>query len=297
MPMITDPQLPVHLYKKHGQMFTIGDVAARSGVPEGTLRMWERRHGFPAPERLASGHRRYSEREVELVRRVADARASGVTLAAAIERVRRVDDEPPASVYAALRRTRPDLAPRLLPKPIMIALSHAIEDESLSRAERPLLFGAFQRERFYRRAESRWRAFARQAGVAIVFADFPRARTSRAPAELPVDRDHPMSREWAIVCDAPGHAACLAGWEPPGSGQGGRPRVFEAVWSVEPEIVRAASRVCAALASANGAGLLAPVMGTLRANPAPPAADQLRLATAITARALAHLASGAPAAG
>ena len=278
-------------------MFTIGEVAARSGVPEGTLRMWERRHGFPAPSRLASGHRRYSEEEVELVRRVADARASGVTLAAAIERVRDVDSEPPASTYAALRRARPDLTPHTLVKPMMIALSHAIEDESLSRAERPLLFGSFQRERFYRQAESRWRVFARQAELAVVFADFPRPRPTRAPAEVPLEREHPMSREWAIVCDAPGHAACLAGWEPPGSGQDGRPRAFEAIWSVEPEVVRAASRVCAALAAAGTAELLEPVGGRLEAEAAPPAGDQLRLATAITARALAHLEPGARAAG
>jgi len=168
-------------------MFTIGEVAARSGVPEGTLRMWERRHGFPAPSRLASGHRRYSEEEVELVRRVADARASGVTLAAAIERVREVDSEPPASTYAALRRARPDLTPHTLVKPMMIALSHAIEDESLSRAERPLLFGSFQRERFYRRpspagASSRarpsWRSSSRTSRAPARPAPRPRCRSS-----------------------------------------------------------------------------------------------------------------------
>ena len=278
-------------------MFTIGEVAAQSGVPEGTLRMWERRHGFPTPTRLASGHRRYSEEDIGLVRRVADARTAGVTLAAAIERVRAVESEPPASIYAALRRARPDLVPRILAKPTMVALSHAIEDESLSRAERPVLFASFQRERFYRQAEPRWRAFARQAEVAVVFADFPRSRPNRTPAELPLDREHPMSREWAIVCDAPGHGACLAGWEPPGSGEGGRPRTFEAIWSVEPEVVRAASRVGAGLAAAQAGELLGPVGRRLEADSVPPAADQLRLATAITARCLAHLERDAPSAG
>ena len=40
---------------------TIREMAARTGVPQGTLRMWETRYGFPVPERLPSGHRRYPE--------------------------------------------------------------------------------------------------------------------------------------------------------------------------------------------------------------------------------------------
>jgi DNA-binding transcriptional MerR regulator len=277
-------------------MFTIGQVAELSGVPEGTLRMWERRHGFPAPIRLPSGHRRYSERDVELVRRVAEGRAAGLTLSVAIDRSRRHRGEhAPASVFAALRRARPDLTPQTLAKPLMIALSHAIEDESLSRAERPVLFGAFQRERFYRDAEKRWRAFARQAELAIVFADFDRLRTpDGGPAEMPLERDTPLGREWAVICDAPGHAVCLVGWEPPHSG--GATRVFEAIWSVEPDVVRAASRICAGLAAEQDPALLRPVLTHLEGEPEPAAADQLRLAAAVTSRTLTHLSPGARAA-
>jgi DNA-binding transcriptional MerR regulator len=277
-------------------MFTIGEVAELSGVPEGTLRMWERRHGFPEPRRLPSGHRRYSDREVELVRRAAEARAGGLTLAMAIERARGHSERAPASVFAALRRARPDLAPQTLAKPLMIALSQAIEDESLARAERPILFGAFQRERFYRHAEKRWRAFARQAELAVVFADFNRLRTrAGAPVEIPLERDHPLGREWAVVCDALGHAACLVGWEPPGSGAGRR--TFEAIWSVEPQVVREAARICARLAADEDEELIAPVRARLDADPEPAAADQLRLATAITSRTLTHLAPVARAPG
>ena len=57
---------------------TIGQFVERTGVPEGTLRMWERRYGFPSPERLPSGHRRYGEAEVALVRRVASERSAGL---------------------------------------------------------------------------------------------------------------------------------------------------------------------------------------------------------------------------
>ncbi len=273
------------------QSFSIRDVVERTGVAEGTLRMWEHRHGFPEPERLPSGHRRYSARDVELIRRVAAERAAGLSLTAAIERAARYGDGPAPSVYAMLRQRRPDLEPRVLAKPLMLALSRALEDESLSRAERPVLFAAFQRERFYRRSEMRWRELARGAEAAVVFADFTRRRTPKgAPAEVPVPRGHPLMREWAIVCDAEGHAACLAGWEPPPAEPGERGgRRFEAIWSVEPDVVRESARVCAAIAAGAGLELGAGVAERLSVQAAPPAREQLRLAAAIANRTLSYL--------
>lgn len=40
-------------------MLSIGEVARTSGVSVETLRNWERRYGFPVPQRRRSGHRRY----------------------------------------------------------------------------------------------------------------------------------------------------------------------------------------------------------------------------------------------
>ncbi len=42
----------------------MGAVTRRTGIGEHTLRAWERRFGFPTPERLESGHRRYSSAQV-----------------------------------------------------------------------------------------------------------------------------------------------------------------------------------------------------------------------------------------
>jgi len=195
---------------------SIGEAVERTGITQATLRVWEARYGFPAPERLPSGHRRYSERDIELVRRVAADREAGAGLSEAIERAIHDLDVPARSLYAALRRSRPDLTPCRLTKRTMSALSQAIEHESISRAELPLLFGSFQRERHYRRAEGRWRELARTAELAIAFADFQLMRTpADGPIEIPVDRSGPLTREWAIVCDAPDHGVCLAAWEVP----------------------------------------------------------------------------------
>ncbi len=47
------------------QLWPMGAVTRRTGIGEHTLRAWERRFGFPAPERLPSGHRRYSGDQVQ----------------------------------------------------------------------------------------------------------------------------------------------------------------------------------------------------------------------------------------
>lgn len=137
---------------------TISELVRHTGVAEPTLRMWERRHGFPTPTRTPSGHRRYSEAQIEQVRRVVSGRAAGLSLKAAIERVQNTPAPENLSFFATMRRQPSELQPRLIGKPAMIALSHAIEDESLARAERQVLFASFQRERFYRQAQARWRA-------------------------------------------------------------------------------------------------------------------------------------------
>lgn len=276
---------------------TIGQFVARTGVAEGTLRMWERRHGFPAPQRLPSGHRRYSDSDVELVRRVAFERSAGLSLSAAIARVKSLQETPTPSVYAALRKQRPDLEPRSISKRMMVALTHAIVDESLSRAQRPLLFASFQSERFYRQEEERWRELARGAELAVAFADFPAVRVPRdGPAEIPVERGNPLAREWTVVCCAADHAVCLSAWEPPANGGGSSTapvedsaRMFESIWSVETDVVWEAARICAANAAVKRASLIDPVRGRLESTPAPPTAQQLKLATAITNRMLSYL--------
>lgn len=48
--------------------YRIATVAEVTGVPEATLRAWERRYGIPTPERTASGYRLYGAAEVEQVR-------------------------------------------------------------------------------------------------------------------------------------------------------------------------------------------------------------------------------------
>jgi DNA-binding transcriptional MerR regulator len=225
---------------------SIGDLAAATGVAPGTLRMWEARHGFPSARRGSGGHRRYDDDDVARVARVLEARAEGLSLAAAIERVRGWAPSAPPSLFAALRERQPELPGHRIPVPAMRALSHAIEDECLARAHRPIVVGSFQRERAYRSAEARWRELARTASLAFVLADFPRRRSPRnGPVEVPLGATSTLRREWAVVCVDAGYTACLAGWEQPDAAA---ERRFEAIWSTDPEAVRATLGVALAAA-------------------------------------------------
>ena len=49
-------------------VFPIRTAAELTGIATGTLRAWERRYGFVQPERTASGHRLYSQRDIQRLR-------------------------------------------------------------------------------------------------------------------------------------------------------------------------------------------------------------------------------------
>ena len=230
----------------------IKDLAERTGLAPGTIRMWEQRYGFPEPERTASGYRRYTPDDVEALRRVAAYRRVGLSIPAAIERVRDADtatDRP--SIYAAVASLDPSARPQLLKKSTLIGLSRAIEHEALARAASPVLFAAFQEERHYRAVEARYRRLAAQADAATVFASFDGVRRPRGgPVEVPIDLDDAIGNEWAVIVDAPGFCACLLGWEHPADGPPlpDRTRRFETVWTVHPQATRRAAQVAARLA-------------------------------------------------
>ena len=230
----------------------IKDVAERTGLAAGTIRMWEQRYGFPEPQRTPSGYRVYSTEDVELLRRVAAFRARGLSVPASLERARvgnAGSDRP--SLYGALLSQGAPLTPHKLRKRTLLAISRAIEDETLARAAEPFVAGAFQHEHNYRAVEHRYRRLAAN-GTAVVFADFDRvAKEAGQPAEVPIDAEDAIGNEWAVVVDAPGYAACLLAWEQPRREDEAhlpdRDRRFEAAWTMDPEVVRQASKVSCAL--------------------------------------------------
>ena len=231
----------------------IKEVSEQSGIAAGTLRMWEQRYGFPKPQRSSNGYRSYNADDVETLRRVQAYRHRGLSIASAIERAKEdgsLSDRP--SLYAAVAASGRDVRPQILRKSTLIALSRAIEHETLASAAAPVLIGAFQHESFYRAVEPRYRQMAKQADVAVVFADFEAERSPKGgPVEIPLAPEDALGNEWAVVVDAPGYSACLLAWEQPGVTEPGADddgdRQFEAIWTLDPLATRRAAQVAARL--------------------------------------------------
>jgi DNA-binding transcriptional MerR regulator/methylmalonyl-CoA mutase cobalamin-binding subunit len=58
-------------------LLSIGALSTATGIPIDTIRTWERRYGFPVPERKPSGHRVYRLETIPRLRRAAQAIARG----------------------------------------------------------------------------------------------------------------------------------------------------------------------------------------------------------------------------
>lgn len=225
--------------------FSIGVLASRTGVTPNLLRTWEHRFGFPAGERTASGHRRFTDADVDLVRQVLAARTSGTPLQVAIESVtRRQATARDTSVHAALVRDLPQLRPQRLGRTALVAASRAVEDETLARADRPVVLGAFQHGFHFAQSRHRWDELARTAAWSVVVADFgdsdPPPDPLARPARVHLPDDSPMRREWTVVTLSATFAAVVAAWEiPAASGSGD----YESVISTSRAAALTAARV------------------------------------------------------
>lgn len=116
---------------------TIADVERDTGLSKDTLRVWERRYGFPTPERDALGERQYDDTQLlrlRHIRRLLDAghRPGGVVALpleqllqlgtqASDERIQTPAAEPPA---ARLGKTRPRAAAQAAEAPRGVPVDH-----------------------------------------------------------------------------------------------------------------------------------------------------------------------------
>jgi len=272
----------------------IKDIAERTGIAAATIRVWEQRYGFPEPARTASGYRVYTDEDVEVLRRVSALRSEGLSVPAALERARASagpSDRP--SIFGAIASSPDPIPVRRLRKATLLAISRAIEDETLARAARPVVVGAFQSVKNFAAVEHRYERMARNADACLVFADFEALRERDGhPTEIPISPQDALGNEWAVVVDAPGYAACLLAWETPESqrddGKPERDRCFESLWTLDPQIVRQAALVSAALAGRQNPSLGQRVEEMLLDRPLPFEAPAPGL-TALTNRIVGYL--------
>lgn len=257
--------------------FSIGVLAARTGLTPAVLRTWENRFGFPAGERTSTGHRRFCDADVQQVREVLEVRASGTPLQAAIEAVTRDRHPAPTSVHAALAGSFPALRPQRLGRRALIAASYAVEDEAMARADRPVVLGTFQEGHRFAGSRHRWDEMARTASWAAVVADFDDALPADVealPARCQLPEGSPLRREWTVVTVSATRAAVVSAWEVPTRATE-RP-VYESVISTHRPAALVAARVILDATVATGARPPADVvrlLGDTTPRPAPAAAD------------------------
>jgi DNA-binding transcriptional MerR regulator len=66
-------------------IYNLKSVVQETGVKPDTLRAWERRYGLPQPARTEGGHRRYSRRDIEIVKWLLARQQEGLRIKGAVE--------------------------------------------------------------------------------------------------------------------------------------------------------------------------------------------------------------------
>jgi DNA-binding transcriptional MerR regulator/methylmalonyl-CoA mutase cobalamin-binding subunit len=121
-------------------MLGIGALSRATAIPVETLRTWERRYGYPVPDRTPSGQRVYPVGSVARLRRIAEALASGHRASAVVAAS---DDE----LRALLAAT---------PAPMMPAPTRAPAVESSVESDLLAAVRAFDAALLTRRLQAEW---------------------------------------------------------------------------------------------------------------------------------------------
>lgn len=116
--------------------YRIAAVADLTGIPEPTLRAWERRYGIPAPERTASGYRLYGEAEIGIVREMRRLCAQGMAAAEAAKLLR----EPLRDGLAPAPSREPPLGPLEASVKAMLEAVERFDDVALEHEIRRAAF-------------------------------------------------------------------------------------------------------------------------------------------------------------
>ena len=132
------------------------------------------------PVRGPGGRRRYRADQVDHLWQINRSREAGLSLEAAVERVGDSSESESTTVFASLAE-RPGVRPLRIHKRDLTAVVRGLEDEMMASGARPFVFASFQRERFYRQAERRYREMARVAEMTVVRADFDSVSRTGGP--------------------------------------------------------------------------------------------------------------------
>jgi len=107
--------------------FNLKAVVQETGLKPDTLRAWERRYGLPVPQRTESGHRLYSQKDIQLLKWLIMRQEEGMSISRAVELWRRLEAEESdplqtRPIQASTERTSPSDRPYVtqpaIPSPV-----------------------------------------------------------------------------------------------------------------------------------------------------------------------------------
>ena len=116
-------------------LLSIGAVAHITGIPEATLRMWERRYQFPRTTRSTGGHRLYEQKDVIQLQWVRGRLDEGMRVHRAVEalhqwtQAKEQDNAIERAVASALAAPLPLVRP---PDPSLVSVQHSLLEAVLA---------------------------------------------------------------------------------------------------------------------------------------------------------------------
>mgnify|MGYP006267748033 CR=1 FL=1 len=117
----------------------------------------------------------------------------------------------PASIVEELLQVVPHLRPQLYFKTSLTALSHAMEDQVLAGADRPLVIASFQQERFYRQEANRYLRIAELTDQVYVLSAEGTSfiNCSDTYETIAFNQNDTLTEEWHLVVIGQAYSACL----------------------------------------------------------------------------------------
>jgi len=95
-------------------IYNLKAVVQETGLKPDTLRAWERRYGLPEPQRTDSGHRLYSQNDINLLKWLIVRQDEGMSISRAVDLWRRLSEEQADAAQNTVRIPQPSVSP---PKP------------------------------------------------------------------------------------------------------------------------------------------------------------------------------------
>jgi methanogenic corrinoid protein MtbC1 len=105
----SDARLAAVVSADRSPSYNTAAVARRTKVLPATFRAWERRYGFPCPQRDAANRRRYSEQDVRAIEWLRDGLGQGLTISTALAVLRQHLERPARQAAADAVHTPAEL--------------------------------------------------------------------------------------------------------------------------------------------------------------------------------------------